>query len=610
VAVNPGAADGCTGLAGVNDDCDASTDEAVMTTEWYPDADGDGYGTGSAVLACTAPSGHVARGGDCDDTTRNRNPGRADDCTGTASVDDDCDARLDEAVLRTTYYRDSDGDTFGDRAVAMQLCGPMSGWTTNPNDCDDTRSAVRPTASEVCANGLDDDCDMLSDCADDACSASCGGLEVVSGSLQTAAIHTLYPQPLRVRVTDGLGVGIAGRTVTLATTGISASPMMTTTDAMGYASFAVRGGFQVGAETFRVTAFGVFDLPVVLSTVAPADRTIFSVFNGPRASLGVFTGPTYLGSTTSLQPAVAGAPDGSIYFVASNRIFRVRPDGALEKVAGTGSLGSAAPAADARLVQIWPASQPILVDAPRNRLLYVEGCQIFAIDLATYAMTLFMGTGGCGSNTGDGGLAVEAASTRVGPLAVTDTGVVFFITTGSSAGPRSLRYVDTAGRIDTILNPSYVQNGISIGAFQSDLAAIPGEGDEVYFSTDCTISGVTRECLLRVDTAGALTFVAGGTDTTSEPADARLTALGDGVQIAVRSTGEIVLGEDTTDRIRIIDSMGFARTISGTRSMPGDTGDGGPASMALIRDPSEITLFGDDHIAFPQVPQNTIRAIW
>ena len=43
-------------------------------------------------------------------------------------------------------------------------------------DCDDSNAAIHPTATEVCSNGVDDDCDLAPDCADPSCEALACGL--------------------------------------------------------------------------------------------------------------------------------------------------------------------------------------------------------------------------------------------------------------------------------------------------------------------------------------------------------------------------------------------------------------------------------------------------
>ena len=77
---------------GLDDDCDGLIDELAEppTPTWYPDLDGDGFGDSQQpVIACTAPIGHIARGGDCDDTTATHHPD-ARDIVGDG-VDQNCD---------------------------------------------------------------------------------------------------------------------------------------------------------------------------------------------------------------------------------------------------------------------------------------------------------------------------------------------------------------------------------------------------------------------------------------------------------------------------------------------------------------------------------------
>ena len=153
--VHPGASEQCNGT---DDDCDGRVDEDVTTQTWYRDGDGDGYGAGSGTEDCAAPSGHVARDGDCDDGDRSINPGASESCN---DVDDDCDGRIDDGLSFTDYYTDGDGDGYGD-GRATSSCAPVAGMVTDDGDCDDTDPSVNPDARESC-NGEDDDCDGSTD---------------------------------------------------------------------------------------------------------------------------------------------------------------------------------------------------------------------------------------------------------------------------------------------------------------------------------------------------------------------------------------------------------------------------------------------------------------
>ncbi|MEJ7681705.1 MAG: putative metal-binding motif-containing protein [Segetibacter sp.] len=154
-AFHPGATEVCNGI---DDDCDGQIDEGVKTT-YYRDADGDGYSNNSSsTQSCSAPAGYVSDNTDCDDSKATVHPGATEVCNG---IDDDCDGQIDEGV-KTTYYRDADGDGFGNSRSSTQSCSAPAGYVSDNTDCDDSKATVHPGATEVC-NGIDDDCDGQTD---------------------------------------------------------------------------------------------------------------------------------------------------------------------------------------------------------------------------------------------------------------------------------------------------------------------------------------------------------------------------------------------------------------------------------------------------------------
>jgi hypothetical protein len=154
--IHPGADEHCDE---VDEDCDGLVDDLpVDTPDWYPDADGDGYGDPDAPTpACEQPSGYTDDHSDCDDTDPMVFPGADEYCNG---YDDDCDRSVDEnsALDTLTWYADDDGDGFGDPAATAAACDEPLGYTSDATDCDDRDEDVFPGADEHC-NGHDDDCD-------------------------------------------------------------------------------------------------------------------------------------------------------------------------------------------------------------------------------------------------------------------------------------------------------------------------------------------------------------------------------------------------------------------------------------------------------------------
>ncbi len=152
-SIYPGATEQCNGL---DDNCNGNIDEDVRMT-YYRDSDGDTYGNAAdSILSCTQPNGFVSRAGDCNDSDPNVNPDVHESCN---NRDDNCDGRTDEGA-QLTFYRDADGDTFGNAAVTTLACTAPAGYVSNSSDCDDTSAAaaaVHPGATEIC-NGIDDNC--------------------------------------------------------------------------------------------------------------------------------------------------------------------------------------------------------------------------------------------------------------------------------------------------------------------------------------------------------------------------------------------------------------------------------------------------------------------
>lgn len=150
--INPGATEICNEI---DDNCDGNIDEGVTTT-YYADADGDTYGDAAMMTeACTAPDGYVTDNTDCNDADGAINPGAVELCNG---VDDNCDGNIDEGVLMT-YYADADGDTYGDAAMTTEACVAPDGYVADNSDCNDADGAINPGATEICGNGIDENCD-------------------------------------------------------------------------------------------------------------------------------------------------------------------------------------------------------------------------------------------------------------------------------------------------------------------------------------------------------------------------------------------------------------------------------------------------------------------
>ena len=137
-------------------DCDDS-DPEVYPASYYPDTDGDGYGSSEEKgLSCYLPEGHVRNHEDCVDMDSSIYPGAEETCD---RLDNDCDGEVDEGLPVRTWYRDMDKDGYGDPAGRTTVsCRQPVGFVSDRTDCDDQRDDVHPGAVEVC-DKIDNDCD-------------------------------------------------------------------------------------------------------------------------------------------------------------------------------------------------------------------------------------------------------------------------------------------------------------------------------------------------------------------------------------------------------------------------------------------------------------------
>lgn len=124
-------------LGGTSDDCDDTDPDLYTWSNFYTDADGDGYGV--------ANQEHTY---DC----------RERAISGTAPNARDCDDA--DPALHLEQFVDTDGDGFGVEARTACVADDADGYATGPGDCDDAEASVHPYSEfEAPLDGIDSDCD-------------------------------------------------------------------------------------------------------------------------------------------------------------------------------------------------------------------------------------------------------------------------------------------------------------------------------------------------------------------------------------------------------------------------------------------------------------------
>lgn len=202
--VNPGMEEDFSN--GVDDNCDGLVDEDLCYTD--VDGDGDGSGAGTIVTVLCSSIGQSENDQDCDDTDSSINPS-ADEICGNA-IDENCNALLDEvdadndgwtcdvdcddtnpfvnpSITELCYnaiddncdgvtdeieegnpsvitcYVDIDVDGHGDGGDSLFCLTCPTGYSLLNDDCDDNEPLNFPGNTEICDDGIDNNCDGVVD---------------------------------------------------------------------------------------------------------------------------------------------------------------------------------------------------------------------------------------------------------------------------------------------------------------------------------------------------------------------------------------------------------------------------------------------------------------
>ncbi|RKG89192.1 hypothetical protein D7W82_07985 [Corallococcus sp. CA049B] len=133
---------------GLDNDCDGATDEgnpgglqACATGQLGVCGEGVTYCT-HGIIECAPIRG-----------------ASAEQCDG---LDNDCNGQPDDGLSFQSWYRDQDGDSYGQTSQSVLACVQPAGHAPNAGDCNDSNPALHPGAPEIC-DGVDNDCDSLVD---------------------------------------------------------------------------------------------------------------------------------------------------------------------------------------------------------------------------------------------------------------------------------------------------------------------------------------------------------------------------------------------------------------------------------------------------------------
>ena len=252
-------------------------------------------------------------------------------------------------------------------------------------------------------------------------------------------------------------------------------------------------------------------------------------------------------------------------------------------VAG-GGVGDGGPATNAPIAH--PAG--VAVDASGN--LYIadsENHRVRKVDTSGIITTV-AGNGTAGYS-GDGGPATNASLRAPNGVAVDASGNLYI---ADSANSR-IRKVDTSGIITTVAGPG-----------------TPGYDVAVDASGNLYIAELGNHRIRKVDTLGVITTVAGngtaGYSGDGEPATNA--SLGYPLGVALDISGNLYIAQSYNNRIRKVDTSGIITTVAGNGTY-GYSGDGGPATNASLRAPSDVAVDASGNLYIADSANHCIRKV-
>jgi hypothetical protein len=212
---------------------------------------------------------------------------------------------------------------------------------------------------------------------------------------------------------------------------------------------------------------------------------------------------------------------------------------------------------------------------------------------------------GTAGYTGDGGLAVSAALHHPYKICSDASGNIYF----SDCSNHRVRKIDAGGFITTIAgNGTNGYNGDLGPAIYAELSFPYGvyadKAGNIY------IADIGNDCIRKVDVSGVITTIAGvgvpGYNGDGGPATSARLKGPSGV--IADTLGNVFIADSENHCIRMVAANGTITTIAGT-GFPGYSGDGGPATSALLYLPFDLTLDQAGNIFFTETVTNYVRKI-
>jgi sugar lactone lactonase YvrE len=250
-------------------------------------------------------------------------------------------------------------------------------------------------------------------------------------------------------------------------------------------------------------------------------------------------------------------------------------------------------------------SYPIFTFGKRLLVVCFLPC-VFSVKGMAQVITTFAGAG-TANYSGDGGLAIAAELKTPGHIAFDRVGNLYIC----DAGNRRIRRINSAGVITTVAgNGTSTQSGDGGPATSAGIGIPTGIAVDtfgnLYFST---VYGADHR-IRKINTSGIISTIAG--DGTSgyngDGIPATAAKLFYPYVGGIDNAGNLYFSDYNNHRVRKIDPSGIITTIAGDGTN-GDSGDGGAATSAQLKGPGYLALLSSGDIYIPDNTAHRIRKV-
>ena len=393
---------------------------------------------------------------------------------------------------------------------------------------------------------------------------------------------------------------------------VSPSGIITTVAGNGTGGYSGDSGLatSAGITPLSVTPDGVGNLYIadgdnnrirkvsptgVITTVAGTGTFGFSGDAGPATSAKLY-GPAGL--------AVDGSGNLYVADAGNHRIRRVSPSGIITTVAGTGDYGYSGDGGPATSAKLYG---PVGLAFDGSGNLYFADTNNYRIRKVSVSgiITTAAGNGAAGYS-GDNGPATSAQLKLPCGIAVDGLGNLYIADYGNDR----IRKVSPSGIITTVAGDG--NSGYGGDGGPATKALLEGPTDvAVDGSGALYIADQAFNLVRKVSPSGIITTVVGtgSYGYSGDGGPAASAQIGFPTAVAVDGSGNLYIADPGNLCIRKVSPGGIITTVAGMDLHPGYGGDGGPATKAQLLSPTDVSVDGSGNLYIADSGNYRIRKV-